>query len=376
MTISADVMAEPPLSAPLPRIGDKLAFRGMGGANATQRGPTGVLLVNLGTPDAPETGAVRRYLREFLSDPRVIDIAAPLRQLMLNAVILPFRPRRSAAAYQKVWGPDGSPLLKHCTALREALGKTLGPEYEVVLGMRYGNPSLSRALGALSDGGCERVVVLPLFPQYASSSTGSALEKLYSLAGAEWNTLALHVLPPFYDHPDFVASLADVAAPEIRSFEPDHVLMSYHGLPERQIQKSDRAGRHCLKTAACCDQMTEANRWCYRAQCFETSRLLAGELGLGAERYSVAFQSRLGRTPWISPYTDVRLPELAQAGVRRLAVVCPSFTADCLETLEEIGIRADEQWSDVGGTELRLIPCVNASTRWVEAVAGWVRDSA
>lgn len=356
----------------------------MGGTNETQRGPTGVLLVNLGTPDAPETGAVRRYLREFLSDPRVLDIPAPLRQLLLNAVILPFRPRRSAAAYRKVWGPadsrsgsgSGSPLLKNGKALRAALEKTLGTEYRVVLGMRYGSPSLSTALGELADLGCEQVVVLPLFPQYASSSTGSALERVYALAGAEWNTQALHVLPPFYDHPDFISSLAELASPEIRAFNPDHVLMSYHGLPERQIQKSDRAGHHCLKSADCCAKMSDANRWCYRAQCFETSRLLASELGLADAQYSVAFQSRLGRTPWIEPYTDVRIPELAQAGTRRLAVICPSFTADCLETLEEIGIRAAEQWSSVGGTELRLIPCVNASSRWVDAVANWVRESA
>jgi ferrochelatase len=357
----------------------------MGGTNETQRGPTGAPLVNLGTPDAPETGAVRRYLREFLSDPRVLDIPAPLRQLLLHAVILPLRPRRSAAAYRKVWkvrGPadshsgSGSPLLQNGLALRAALEKTLGAEYPVVLGMRYGNPSLSKALGELADLGCEQVVVLPLFPQYAASSTGSALERVYALAGAEWNTQALHVLPPFYDHPDFIASLAELAASEIQAFQPDHVLMSYHGLPERQIQKSDRGGHHCLRSAECCTKMTDANRWCYRAQCFETSRLLAAELGLNDEQYSVAFQSRLGRTPWIEPFTDVRIPELAQAGNRRLAVICPSFTADCLETLEEIGIRAAEQWSSVGGTELRLIPCVNASSRWVDAVANWVRESA
>ena len=348
----------------------------MGGAEAKQLSRTGLLLINLGTPDAPDTRSVRRYLREFLSDPRVIDIPAPLRALLLNAVILPFRPRKSAAAYQKIWDADGSPLLKNGIALREALKKSLGSGYRVELGMRYGNPSLGQALDKLRSSGCERIVVLPLFPQYASSSTGSALERVYSLAGSRWNTPALDVVPAFFEHPDFIACLADIAGPEIRSFEPDHLLMSYHGLPERQIRKSDEASSHCLRAANCCAEMSQSNRWCYRAQCFETSHLLARALGRDESSYSVSFQSRLGRTPWISPFTDVRIPELASTGVRRLAVICPSFTADCLETLEEIGIRAAEQWTAVGGEALRLIPCLNASPRWVESIAGWVRERA
>ena len=377
---------QPPSRAPLPCMFHKLASTGMGGGNASSGpalenpalagnpGPNGVLLVNLGTPDAPEPGAVRRYLREFLSDPRVIDIPAPLRWLLLNAAILPFRPRRSAAAYRKIWGPDGSPLLRNSGALREALEKSLGPEYRVALGMRYGNPSLASALEELAQHGCERITVVPLFPQYASSSTGSALERIYALAGSAWNAPALQVVPAFFDAPGFIDSLAEVVAPEIRSFEPDHLLLSYHGLPERQIEKSDPSGSYCLRSDDCCEQVNAQNRWCYRAQCFETSRQLTRALDWPAERASTAFQSRLGRTPWIRPFTDARLPELAASGVRRLAVVCPSFTADCLETLEEIGIRAAEQWSELGGTALRLIPCLNANPRWVEAVAGWVRD--
>jgi len=336
----------------------------------------GVLLVNLGTPASPSTRDVRRYLREFLSDPRVIDLPAPLRWLLLRAVILPFRPRRSARLYASIWTPAGSPLLVHGRALAQALAAQLGPAFVVALGMRYGEPSLASAFETLLATDPVRIVVLPLYPQYASSSGGSTLERVYALAGARERVPALVSVADFHDDPGFVAAFAAVARPALETFRPDHVLLSYHGLPERQVRRADASGRHCLASPGCCDALGPPNRACYRAQCFATSRALAAALGLAAERHSVSFQSRLGREPWIRPYTDERLPALAQAGVRRLAVLCPAFVADCLETLEEIGIRAREQWLALGGEDLLLVPSLNASPRWVEAVAALVRARA
>jgi ferrochelatase len=332
--------------------------------------------VNLGTPASPRVPDVRRYLREFLSDPRVLDLAAPARWLLLNAVILPFRPRRSAHAYAAIWTDRGSPLLVHSRALAEGVARALGPGFRVELAMRYGEPGIARALDRLDAEGVSRVLVLPLFPQYAASSGGSALEAVFREAGRRWNVPGIEVLSPFYDDAGFLRSFAEAARPPLAAFRADHVLLSFHGLPERHVRKSDRSRAHCLARADCCDAVGDANRDCYRAHCFATARGLAARLELPAAGWSVAFQSRLGRTPWIRPYTDLRLPELAKAGVRRLAVACPSFVADCLETLEEIGIRARAQWRGLGGEDLLLVPCPNAHPLWVETVAGWVRARA
>jgi ferrochelatase len=329
---------------------------------------TGVLLINLGTPRSPATGDVRRYLREFLTDPRVLDMPALGRWLLVNLVIAPFRAPRSAAAYRKIWGADGSPQLVHGLALRDALAAELGSGYAVELGMRYAEPALAAALARLRARGAERVIAQPLFPQWAESSFGSAVARLAELAPAP-----LEVLPEFFAAPGFIAALARVTRPRLAAFRPDHVLFSYHGLPERHMRAADPTGRHCLASADCCRAMVGANAHCYRAQCFATTRALAAELGLADEAHSLAFQSRLGRDPWIKPYTDLRLPELAAAGVKRLAVLCPSFVADCLETLEEVGIRGAEQWRALGGEALELVPCVNAHPGFVHFLAERVR---
>ncbi|MCX4243409.1 ferrochelatase [Paraliomyxa miuraensis] len=334
----------------------------------------GVLLVNLGTPDAPRPPEVRRYLREFLSDPRVLDINPVTRWLLLNLVILPLRPQRSARAYTKVWSEQGSPLLVHGRSLRAALAERL-PTLPVVLAMRYGTPSIAAALDQLRADGCDHVVVLPLFPQYASSSTGSAVEAVYREAGRRWNTPMITVVPPFFDDLRFVEAFAQVGQPVLDELRPDHVLMSFHGLPERHMHKSDESGGHCLRSDDCCRKITDANRNCYRAQCFATARALAGRLGLSEGDWSVAFQSRLGRDPWIKPYTDERLVELARGGTKRLAVFCPAFVADCLETLEEIGMRADEDFRAAGGERLMLVPSLNAHPTWVDAVAGMIEEA-
>ena len=334
---------------------------------------TGVLLVNLGTPASPAVADVRRYLREFLSDPRVIDTPAPLRWLLLHLVILPFRPRRSARAYAQVWGDDGSPLLVHSRAQRDAVAAVLGDAYRVELAMRYGEPSLRSALARLAE--VDRLVVLPLFPQLSEAATASAVAKTRDELRRMGFAAPVEIRGAFYDAPGFVAAWSAVAGAPLAAFRPDHVLMSFHGLPERQVRRSDPTGRTCLATQACCDAIGADNRDCYRAQCFATARALARALALADGTWSVAFQSRLGATPWIRPHTDRVLPQLAGRGVRRLAVMCPTFVADCLETVEEIGIRARDQWSRVGGEALLLVPSLNAEPTWARAIADLARGA-
>jgi ferrochelatase len=336
----------------------------------------GILLLNLGTPDAPTSPAVRRYLREFLSDPRVIDIHPIARTLLLELVILPLRPRKSAAAYAKVWTREGSPLLTFSRALEDRVRRALGPGHLVELAMRYGRPSIPEALARLRAGGASRLVVAPLYPQYSSAATGSSVEAVFAELALQHVVPPVSVLPAFHDDPGFISAFAAVGAPVLASQRPDHVLFSFHGLPERHVKAADHSGRHCLQSAGCCDALGEANRDCYRAQCFATARALAARLELPPELWSVCFQSRLGRTPWIKPYTDLRLEELAREGKKRLCVFCPAFVADCLETLEEIGLRAREQFVAAGGEELTLVPSLNASDAWVEALVRLLRRTA
>jgi len=336
----------------------------------------GFLLVNLGTPDAATPAAVRRYLREFLSDPRVIDIHPVARKLLLELVILPVRPRKSAEAYAKVWTAEGSPLLTLSRALEAKVRAALGPGHLVELAMRYGSPSIPDALARLLAGGARRLVVAPLYPQYSSAATGSSVEAVFAALAGQHVVPPVSVLPPFHDDPGFVSAFAAVGAPVLAREKPDHVLFSFHGLPERHVKASDHSGRHCLRSASCCDALGEANRDCYRAQCFATARALAARLALAPGSWSVCFQSRLGRTPWIKPYTDLRLDELAREGKKRLCVFCPAFVADCLETLEEIGLRARAQFLAGGGESLALVPSLNASDAWVEALAKLLRRTA
>ncbi len=336
---------------------------------------TGVLLINLGTPDNPSVGAVRRYLREFLNDPMVLDMSSIARWMLLNLVILPRRPKQSAAAYQQVWMKEGSPLLVHSLSLKETLQTTLGQGFKVDLGMRYGNPSISEALDRLDSAGVDRIVVVPLYPQYAMSSTGTALATLYGNASSRAIVPPFQVIPDFYDHPGYLDAAASMIADQRADFNPDHIFFSYHGLPERHVRKSDRSGQHCLNATDCCDRIVPANRSCYRAQCMATTRGLVERLALSVDDYTIGFQSRLGRTPWIKPYTDELLPVLAEKGVRRLLVSCPSFVSDCLETLEEIGIRAREDFIAAGGEDLRLVPCLNDDQAWTEAVASMVKTT-
>ena len=345
-------------------------------ANPDSSKPVGVLLINLGTPASAATADVRRYLREFLSDPLLIDLPRPLRRALLELVILPTRSRSSAAAYAKIWTRSGSPLLVHSIELRDALAEKLGGGFSIELGMRYGTPSLASALEELGRRNVQHLLALPLFPQLAEASTGSALARLHELlAGSSWSP-ELHVIESFYAREEFVTALAAAAEPALEGFGADHVLMSFHGLPERHVRRADPTKEHCLASAACCDSIHAINASCYRAQCFATASAVSRKLGLASQRFSVAFQSRFGRARWIAPYTDELLPVLAARGVRRLAVLCPAFVADCLETLEEIGIRARAQWRELGGEELLLVPSLNASPAWVDGLARLIRSQA
>ncbi len=337
---------------------------------------TGILLLNLGSPESPGTGDVRRYLREFLSDPFVLDMPAFLRRALLELVILPFRPQRSAAAYEKIWTPEGSPLLVHSRALCAGLATALGEGYVVELGMRYGTPSIRGALIRLSGADVARILAVPLYPQYSTATTGSTLAALEAEFEEHPELPPIECLSPFFSDPGFVRAWTEVARPELESFSPDYVLFSYHGLPVRQLTNADARGGVCRPRTDCCDAIGAANRLCYRAQCFATTRAVAAALSLAPKRHCVAFQSRLGGGQWIRPYTDQVLPELAASGHRRIAVLCPTFVADCLESLEEIGIRARAQWQELGGDALHLVPCLNAHPAWVEALASRLRARA
>lgn len=344
---------------------------------------TGLLLVNLGTPAAPTAEAVRPYLREFLTDGRVIDIPAPLRWMLVNGVIAPFRSPKSAEAYAAIWTDEGSPLLTISEALTKKVRAALDddaraagvPKVHVELAMRYAQPSLERALDAMRAEGVERILVFPLYPQYSSAATGSSNERVMKLVAREAAVPSLCFVPHFYDHPAFLDAFVAGARKELEEARADFTLFSFHGLPEAHVQATDPTGAHCLKSSSCCDSIVDANRFCYRAQCYATARGLARRLKLRDDQWSVSFQSRLGRAEWVKPYTDFVLPELAAKGVKRLAVFCPAFVADCLETLEEIGIRAKEDFTGAGGEDLFLMPCPNAHDAFVSAVLTLAREA-
>ncbi len=340
-------------------------------AVATVARRTGVLLVNVGTPDSPAVRDVRRYLREFLSDARVLTMPKLLRWVLVHGVIAPFRGPKSAHAYRSIWSDKGSPLLVHSQNLAHALSQELGPSFVTRLAMRYGNPQMELVLSELIDQhNVDHVIVVPLYPQYSSSATGSAIAKVFDILARRVAVPSVRIIGDFYEHPAFINAQAQIAKERLAAFNADHVLMSYHGLPESHVRATSPS--HCLETSDCCAAVTTRNRFCYRAQCFATSRRLAEALGLTSDGYTVAFQSRLGRTPWIKPYTDMILTDIRQKGVKRLAVVVPSFTADCLETIEEIGDRARADWRDLGGDDFILVPCVNQDSRWVKGLAAMI----
>jgi ferrochelatase len=336
---------------------------------------TALLLVNLGTPGGPSPAELRPYLREFLMDPQVIDVPTLQRWLIVHLLILPFRPRKSAEAYGKIWTPEGSPLLIHGRELAAKVQQRIGGAVHVALAMRYGNPSIAAALGELRERGVDRVVLFPLYPQYSAATTGSTVERVREEAEKVGLAGGLEVVPPFHDDPDYIECMAAIARPYVDRVRPELVFFSFHGLPERQILKGDRSGAHCLQRTDCCARIDADNRDCYRAQCFASARLLAERLELPEEQRVVCFQSRLGRAEWIRPYTDEILADAASGGCRRALILSPAFVADCLETLEELGMRGAQIWKENGGELLQLVPCLNASDDWADAVVRIARLS-
>src|SRR6185437_7218527 len=315
----------------------------------------GVLLVNLGSPDSPAISDVRRYLREFLMDGRVIDTPWPLRILIVHGGILPFRPKESAHAYQSAWTEEGSPLIAISQRVTTAL--RLRVPVPVELAMRYQHPSIEDALKKLASQNVEHLLLIPMFPHYAMSSYETAVERVKELLGRHSPGMKLTVQPPYYDLPQYISALVASAKEHLTSGY-DHLLFSFHGVPERQIKKSDVTGCHCLKAANCCETTSSAHTTCYRAQCFKTVKAFVSTANIPAGKYSVAFQSRLGRDPWLAPSTEHELQRLATSGVKNLLVICPAFVADCLETIEEIGIRGRETFLNAGGKRFARIPCL------------------
>jgi protoporphyrin/coproporphyrin ferrochelatase len=338
-------------------------------------GKTGVLIVNLGTPDSPNTPDVRKYLREFLMDGRVIDIPYIPRFLLVNAIIAPFRAPKSAKTYKEVWLPEGSPLKVYGVAVEKMLQEALGSDYVVKLGMRYQNPSIAVALAEFQRIGLTDIIVVPFFPQYASATTGSVYEEVMRIL-SKWQVMpAVKFINQFLAHPKFLAGFVQNAQKYMTEHAYDHFVFSYHGLPERQIRKGDCTKEVC-KLGSCCDTLHAMNQHCYRAQCFETTRLLVKLLDIPEGKYTTCFQSRLGNDPWIKPYTEDLVKELPKRGIKSVLAFSPAFVADCLETTLEVGEEYKELFEEAGGEHWQLVESLNDSPVWVEALVDLVKGQA
>ncbi len=334
----------------------------------------GVLLVNLGSPDSPEPKDVKKYLGEFLMDERVIDIPHLLRTLLVKGIILNTRPKKSAKAYKKIWWDEGSPLIVLSKRLLEKVQK-LTPT-PIALGMRYGNPSIESGLKELYEKGVTEVLLIPLYPQFAMATTETILALAEEIRKAQFPNMKIQSVPAFYNDTDYVNSLSNSIQRDLKKGNYDYLLFSYHGVPERHIKKSDVTKSHCKIDGSCCNTPSAAHEFCYRHQCYETTKNVAKTLGLEEGKYSTSFQSRLGRDPWLQPYTDATIDGLAQKGIKNLAVVTPAFVSDCLETLEEIGMEAAHSFKENGGENFHTIPCLNDDDEWCAVVAKWINEFA
>ncbi|MFT5170952.1 MAG: ferrochelatase [Candidatus Marinamargulisbacteria bacterium] len=331
----------------------------------------GILLLNLGSPDSPAVTDVRAYLAEFLMDKYVLDTHFLIRSLVVYGTILPNRPQESASAYEKIWTKEGSPLVFTTEKTAEKLAEKLA--MPINYGMRYGSPGIRKSLESLwkqGKGQLSEILVLPLYPHYALSSTKTATEAVISAAKSLKINIPIKTLNPFFEDPYYVDALVETAKPFL-SQPFDHLLFSYHGLPERHLRKADPTGEICLKKAGCCDLDTPAVGTCYKAQTVRTTQAFIQKSQVDRKKVSVAYQSRLGRDPWIQPFTDKILAELPKQGKKRLLVICPSFVADCLETLEEIEMRGRDIFLESGGESFDLIPCINTSDSWIKALQFW-----
>ena len=332
----------------------------------------GVLLVNLGSPESPDPKDVKVYLDEFLMDERVIDLPSFLRTLLVRGIILNTRPKKSAKAYKKIWWKEGSPLIVLSKRLLQKMEAKV--QLPLALGMRYGKPSIQSGLQELADKGVTEVLLLPLYPQFAMATTETILVLAESLRQKHFPQMEFTTLPPFYKHPDYIRVLSQSIEESLKGKEWEHLLFSYHGVPERHIRKSDSTKSHCKIDGQCCQTASPAHQFCYRHQCFETTRLVAEYLELKSDSYSTSFQSRLGLDPWLQPYTDKTVAKMAKSGVKNMAIVTPAFVSDCLETLEEIGMEAVEDFEEKGGDHLHVIPCINDREDWVNVMSRWVDE--
>ena len=327
-----------------------------------------VLLANLGSPDNAQTPAVRSYLNQFLMDRYVIQLPWVFRRLLVSLFVLPTRPKASADAYQKIWLAEGSPLIFLSEKLRLALQSQLS--IPVALAMRYGKPSIESELLKLSEKNIDEVLFIPLYPHFADSTVTTSIEEAKRVIKQHQLAMTLSIVPPFYDNKDYIQSLGNSAQPYL-SQDYDHIVFSYHGLPESHIIKLDESANHCLQQSDCSQRAHACHTHCYRHQVFQTTQQFADQAGLLPQQYSIAFQSRLGREKWLGPNTEDRLRELANNGVKNILVICPAFVTDCLETLEEFAISGQDVFTEAGGESLTLIPCLNAHPDWVATLASW-----
>jgi ferrochelatase len=334
----------------------------------------GIVLMNLGSPDSTKVKDVRKYLNEFLMDGRVIDIPYLLRLMLVRGIIVPFRAPKSAEAYKTIWWKEGSPLVELTRQLRNAVQEQL--DEPVTMAMRYGNPSPKEAYDALlkKEKELQEVILLPLYPHYAMSSYETAVEYMKEVHAKEKYKFKLTTIKPYYNEPDYINSMVENMKPYLRE-DYDHILFSYHGLPGRHLKKSDVTGSHCLNVKNCCETDSHAHNYCYRHQGFITTKLITSQLNIPVNKYSISFQSRLGKG-WLEPFTDIRLEEMPKEGIKKLLIICPAFVSDCLETLEEIAMRGKESFLNAGGESYTMIPCLNVHPLWVSTIVKWIKEYA
>ena len=332
----------------------------------------GVIFVNLGSPDSTKIKDVKTYLNEFLMDGKVIDIPYWKRYLLVKGIILNTRPKKSAKAYKKIWLKEGSPLIVFSKLFKEKIAKKLS--IPVALGMRYGTMNIKKAMQELVDEGVEEILLIPLYPHYAMSSYETVVEKAKEINSKFFPSIKMDVLPAFYNNDDYIKAMSNNLKNHLKNFEYDHILFSYHGIPERHILKSDPTKSHCKIDGTCCNTPSKAHQTCYRHQCFETTKSIVKLLELKEGSYSNSFQSRLLKDPWLKPYTDLELERLAKKDIKKLAVITPAFVADCLETLEEISIEGKIKFLENGGKEFKHIPCLNDNEEWVDTMIKWIEQ--
>ena len=332
----------------------------------------GVLLVNLGSPESPTAKDVKPYLDEFLMDKYVIDVPFLLRALLVRGIILQTRPKKSAEAYSRIWTSEGSPLIVISKKMHQKVKQMV--ELPVALAMRYGTMTIQKGLQELKEQGVTEVMLLPLYPQHAMASTTTIVVLAEELRQKHFPEMTITNVPAFYNKPDFIKALANSIKKHLEGFEYDHLLFSYHGIPKRHIRKTDVTKSHCAIDGSCCNTPSPAHEFCYRHQCYETTKQVVALLGIPEGKYSQTFQSRLAGDKWLTPYTDVEINKMPEQGIKKLAVVTPAFVSDCLETLEEIAMEANEQFKEHGGEEFMAIPCLNDDDEWCGVVANWIKE--